>query len=309
MRTVIIGTRRSDLAVTQTEWVMESLQEHIPASWEMQQEKIVTRGDQILNVTLSKVGGKGLFVKEIEQALLDGRIDLAVHSMKDLPGEMPEGLTMGAVTLREDPRDCLISRTGATLNELPENAWIGTSSLRRQAQILAYRPDLRVKPVRGNLNTRFKKLMEGQFDAIVLAASGIARMGWQDRVTEIISDRVMLPAVGQGALAVQCRADDDEMLEVLQGMNHRETEMAVQAERTFLHAFEGGCHLPIAGYATVKGDRIQLRGLVADPGGQPVLSGSSEGAEGVRLGRLLSNDLMDQGARELLDSVREGIQS
>ncbi len=176
MRTIVVGTRRSQLAVTQTQWVMDQVRDQLPQDWQMRLEKMVTRGDRILNVTLSKVGGKGLFVKEIERALLDGRIDFAVHSMKDMPAEMPEGLTFGAVTRREDPRDCLLSRRGEGLEDLPENAVVGTSSLRRQAQILAYRPDLRVEPVRGNLNTRYQKLMNGQFDAIILVRQGFP--GW-----------------------------------------------------------------------------------------------------------------------------------
>ncbi|SMO37165.1 hydroxymethylbilane synthase [Melghirimyces algeriensis] len=306
MRTVTVGTRRSQLAVIQTEWVIQRLQKNIPEDWKLELEKMITRGDQILHVTLSKVGGKGLFVKEIEQALLDERIDLAVHSMKDMPGEQPEGLTFGAVTLREDPRDCLLSRSGLKLEDLPENAIVGTSSLRRQAQILAFRPDLKVEPVRGNLNTRYKKLMDGQFDAIVLAYAGIQRMGWEDKVTQILSEEVMLPAVGQGALAVQCRFNDHEIMEALQRINDLETEQTVSAERTFLHAFEGGCHLPIAGYAVLVEDEIRLRGRVAHPSGRTVLKGERKGKNPEEVGRLLAKDLMEKGARKLLDEVREG---
>lgn len=306
MRNVVVGTRRSQLAVTQTEWVMERLQRKLPPSWKLTQEKIVTKGDQILHVTLSKVGGKGLFVKEIEQALLDGRIDLAVHSMKDMPGEMPEGLVFGAVTSREDPRDCLISRTGASLDELPAHARVGTSSLRRQAQILAYRPDLRVEPVRGNLNTRLRKLTEGQFDAIVLAYAGILRMGWEDKVSQILSETVMLPAVGQGALAVQCREEDRELLQCLRTLNDPDAERSIRAERAFLQTFEGGCHLPIAGYATVDGDRVYLRGLVAHPEGKQVIRGERTGTDPDETGRELARDLLERGARELLASVKGG---
>lgn len=309
MRQVRVGTRRSELAVTQTEWVMNRMKEKLPDSWELMKETIVTRGDQILNVTLSKVGGKGLFVKEIEQALLDGRIDLAVHSMKDMPGEMPPGLMMGAVSIREDPRDCLISRTGATLDQLPEQAVVGTSSLRRQAQVLAYRPDLQVKPVRGNLNTRWQKLMDGQFDALVLASAGIARMGWQDRVDQYLSEDVMLPAVGQGALAVQCRSDDHEILKILKSVHHEQTDAAIQAERSFLHAFKGGCHLPIAGYATVTDNQIHLRGLVAHPDGQRIIKGEQSGSNGKEVGQLLAEELTKQGAGDLLEEVRKGIES
>jgi hydroxymethylbilane synthase len=307
MRRVVVGTRRSELAVTQTQWVMDRLADHLPEGWDMRQEKIVTKGDQILHVTLSKVGGKGLFVKEIEQALLDGRIDLAVHSMKDMPGDMPDGLCFGAVTSREDPRDCLLSRNGETLDQLPENALVGTSSLRRQAQILAYRPDLRVEPVRGNLNTRYRKLMEGQFDAIVLAAAGISRMGWEEKVTQYLPEEVMLPAVGQGALAVQCREEDEEMREVLQKVHDPATDRTVRAERTFLHAFEGGCHLPIAGYAVQEGEEVVLRGLVAHPSGSRVLKGERRHKDPEEAGRLLAAELLDKGARELLTEVKEGL--
>lgn len=308
MRTIVVGTRRSQLAVTQTQWVMEQVRDRLPQGWQMEMEKMVTRGDQILNVTLSKVGGKGLFVKEIEQALLDGRIDFAVHSMKDMPGEMPEGLIFGAVTRREDPRDCLLSRKGEGLDDLPENACVGTSSLRRQAQLLAYRPDLRVEPVRGNLNTRYQKLMDGQFDAIILAQAGIARMDWTDKVTQVVPEEVMLPAVGQGALAVQCRRDDQELLELLAEVNDPVTERAVTAERTFLQAFEGGCHLPIAGRATVDGERIRLRGLVAHPSGTPILREEAEGADPVELGRRLAREQMEKGARSLLEEVKKGLE-
>ncbi|SFS99228.1 hydroxymethylbilane synthase [Marininema halotolerans] len=309
MRTVVIGTRRSELAVTQTQWVMNQLQGQLPSSWEMKQERIVTKGDQILNVTLSKVGGKGLFVKEIEQALLDGRIDLAVHSMKDMPAEMPKGLTFGAITEREDARDCLISRTGARLEELPQGAIVGTSSLRRQAQILALRPDLDVKPVRGNLQTRMKKMMdEKQFDALVLAQAGINRLGWEEKVTQVLIEEKMLPAVGQGALAVQCREDDHEIIEILKSVHDEKTAAAIQAERVFLHAFEGGCHLPIAGHAVREGGEIRLRGLVADPSGSPLLQGEAKGTDPAEVGRTLTSELMDKGARELLNQVKEEIE-
>jgi hydroxymethylbilane synthase len=309
MRTIVIGTRQSELALTQTQWVMDRLEPLLPEDWSCRQEKIVTKGDRILHVTLSKVGGKGLFVKEIEQALLDKRIDLAVHSMKDMPGEMPAGLVMGAVTWREDPRDCILSREGVTLAQLPAGAQVGTSSLRRQAQILAKRPDLYVKPVRGNLNTRYRKLMDGQFDAIVLAYAGIVRMGWQEKVTEILEPDTMIPAVGQGALALQCRADDRELLESLKGLKDQESEQAVTAERAFLHAFAGGCHLPIAGYAVHQADGICLKGMVAHPSGTPVLIGEESGDDSVAVGKRLAQRLMEQGADALLEEVRRGIQS
>ena len=270
-------------------------------------EKIVTKGDRILNVTLSKVGGKGLFVKEIEQALLDGKIDFAVHSMKDMPSEMPPGLVIGAVPVRETPTDALLSIDGRTLDELPSGAVVGTSSLRRQAQILAYRPDLKVKPVRGNLETRIRKMQEGQFDAIILATSGLKRMDWENKICQELTADVMLPAVGQGALAVQCRADDEELLAVLQRLNHEETKKAVSAERSFLHAFQGGCHLPIAAHATLEQDEIHLTGLVADPGGQAVIKKGIRGNDPEKIGKDLAACLKEEGAGRLLETVREGL--
>jgi hydroxymethylbilane synthase len=306
VRTITVGTRKSLLALTQTNWVVEQLKKVRP-DLTVQLEKIVTKGDKILHVTLSKVGGKGLFVKEIEQALLDGRIDFAVHSMKDLPGEMPEGLVIGAIPERENPCDSLLSRNGLSLAELPSGAVVGTSSLRRQAQILAYRPDLKVKPVRGNLDTRIAKMEEGQFDAILLAQAGLARMGWQDKVTETLSKDILLPAVGQGALAIQCREDDHELLALLLEIHHVETARAVQAERAFLRAFEGGCHLPLAAHAEVLGDEVCLTGLVAHPDGTRVIKGIKQGSDEKAVGRELAAELKEQGAGELLSEVREGL--
>jgi hydroxymethylbilane synthase len=285
---------------------MEHLKELEPGL-DIRVKKIVTKGDRILNVTLSKVGGKGLFVKEIEQALLDGKIDFAVHSMKDMPSEMPPGLVIGAVPVRETPTDALLSIDGRTLDELPSGAVVGTSSLRRQAQILAYRPDLKVEPVRGNLQTRIRKMQEGQFDAIILATSGLKRMDWENKICQELTADVMLPAVGQGALAVQCRADDEELLSVLQRLNHEETNKAVSAERSFLHAFQGGCHLPIAAHAVLDQDEIHLTGLVADPGGQDVIKKSIRGKDPEKLGKDLAASLKEEGAGRLLETVREGL--
>lgn len=306
MRPLVVGTRKSELALTQTDWVVNRLQEVCP-DLEVRVEKIVTKGDRILNVTLSKVGGKGLFVKEIEQALLDKRIDFAVHSMKDMPGEMPNGLVIGAIPVRENPFDCLLSRGGHTLNDLPAGAVVGTSSLRRQAQILACRPDLKVEPVRGNLGTRLSKMKNGQFDAIILAAAGLSRMGWKDEISQELPLEQMLPAVGQGALAVQCREEDEELLALLQKINHEETARAVRAERAFLRSFQGGCHMPLAAYAEVIGDRVRLSGLVAQPDGKKVLRATTEGKDEWALGEKLAKQLIDQGAGELLATVREGL--
>ncbi|RAL26680.1 hydroxymethylbilane synthase [Thermoflavimicrobium daqui] len=304
MRPLVVGTRKSLLALTQTNWVVQRLKAVFP-ELKVSQEKIVTKGDRILNVTLSKVGGKGLFVKEIEQALLDKRIDFAVHSMKDMPAEMPPGLIIGAVPLREDPRDCLISREGHTLAELPAGAIVGTSSLRRQAQILAERPDLQVKPVRGNLDTRLQKLKAGEFDAIILAAAGLMRMNWKDEVTEALSVNTMLPAVGQGALAIQCREDDQELLQLLVKIHHEETARTVRAERAFLKSFQGGCHLPLAAFAKQVDEQINLTGLVADPNGKKVIKGSITGQNEWELGQQLAEQLIEQGAKQLLAQIQK----
>ncbi len=304
MRPIVVGTRKSQLAVTQTDWVIKQLKKVDP-TLEVSKEKIVTKGDQILHVTLSKVGGKGLFVKEIEQALLDKRIDLAIHSMKDMPAELPEGLIIGAIPVREDPQDCLISREGLTLEELPEGAVVGTSSLRRQSQILAARPDLVVKPIRGNLNTRLKKLEDGDFAAIILAAAGLKRLGWSQKVTEVLPMTTMLPAVGQGALAVQCRADDKEIRQLLSQINDEATAKTVHAERAFLHSFQGGCHMPLAAYAKWEGGQIQLSGLVADPNGSQVIQATLTGTDPWELGANLAARLIEQGADQLLARIKK----
>ncbi|SFX11313.1 hydroxymethylbilane synthase [Thermoactinomyces sp. DSM 45891] len=302
MRTIVVGTRKSKLAMTQTNWVMDRLKEMEP-NLTVELETIVTKGDKILDVTLSKVGGKGLFVKEIESALLSGEIDLAVHSMKDLPAEMPKGLLIGAIPIREDVRDCFLSRDGSTLEELPSGAVVGTSSLRRQAQILAIRPDLRVEPIRGNIDTRVQKMNDGQFDAIILATAGLNRISWQEDIAELISVKTMLPAVGQGALAIQCREDDREIRALLAKINHEETARAVRAERAFLQAFHGGCHLPIAAYAQICEDQIHLKGLVGDPSGKQMIADTIIGKNEIKMGQELANRLIELGADELLASV------
>lgn len=302
MRTIVVGTRKSKLAITQTNWVIDRLKE-AESGLIVELEKIVTKGDKILDVTLSKVGGKGLFVKEIESALQNGEIDLAIHSMKDLPAEMPKGLTIGAIPIREDVRDCLLSKDGSTLEELPSGAVVGTSSLRRQAQILAIRPDLKVEPIRGNIDTRVQKMKDGQFDAIVLATAGLNRMSWQEDIAELISTKTMLPAVGQGALAVQCREDDLEVLTLLSKINHEETARAVRAERAFLQSFNGGCHLPIAAYAQICEGQVHLKGLVGDPTGKQMICDTMIGADELAIGQELANRLIEQGADELLAAV------
>ncbi|MGY0693166.1 hydroxymethylbilane synthase [Virgibacillus sp. FSP13] len=305
MRKIVVGTRKSNLAVTQTEWVIDQLKKKgIKNEFEI--KKIVTRGDRILDVTLSKVGGKGLFVKEIEQAMYDKEIDFAVHSMKDMPAIIPEGLTIGSIPEREDHRDAYIAKDHKALTDLPEGAIVGTSSLRRAAQILAVRPDVSIKSVRGNIETRLRKLEEEDYDAIILATAGLKRMGWsEDLVTEFLDPEVCVPAVGQGALAIECREDDQEVNALLNELNDAYTTKTVTAERTFLHLLEGGCQIPIAGYAYLEGNEIVLTALVATSNGKTVLKEVVRGTDPVAVGREASEKLIKRGAKDIVDEVKE----
>jgi hydroxymethylbilane synthase len=272
-------------------------------------ETIKTTGDKILDVPLATIGGKALFVKEIEEALLDDRVDLAVHSMKDVPADLPLGLTIAAVTLREDPLDVLISRTGARLKDLPPGARVGTSSLRRQAQLLHYRPDLTVAGLRGNLDTRIRKLESEGLDAIVVAAAGMKRLGWMDRITEFLSPDVCLPAIGQGALGIEIRVPsgwgDPTGTATVLVLDHPDTHAAVLAERAFLRRLGGGCQVPFAAHAEVAEGRLLLRGLVATPDGRHLLRGERRGTtdEGEAVGSALAEDLLDRGAGEILQAI------
>ncbi|WGG44414.1 hydroxymethylbilane synthase [Rossellomorea sp. DA94] len=306
MRKIIVGSRRSKLALTQTNWVIDQLKA-IDPSYDFEVKEIVTKGDQILDVTLSKVGGKGLFVKEIEQAMLDKEIDMAVHSMKDMPAVLPEGLTIGSIPVREDHRDAFISKNHVALKDLPGGAIVGTSSLRRGAQILSVRPDLEIKWIRGNIDTRLSKLQNEDYDAIILAAAGLSRMGWtSDVVTEFLDPDLCLPAVGQGALSIECRNDDDEVLELLEKFACEETTSTVTAERAFLHKMEGGCQVPIAGFAELKdnGD-VALTGLVASPDGQTIYKEYMTGQDPKEVGEKVAESLTKQGAKALIDQVKE----
>ncbi|MFV2046661.1 hydroxymethylbilane synthase [Metabacillus litoralis] len=306
MRKIVVGSRRSKLALTQTNWVINQLKSFgLPFEFEI--KEIVTKGDQILDVTLSKVGGKGLFVKEIEQAMMNGEIDMAVHSMKDMPGILPEGLTIGCIPNREDHRDVLISKDHKKLSDLPSGAIVGTSSLRRSAQLLIERPDLEIKWIRGNIDTRLEKLKTEDYDAIILAAAGLARMGWsQDVVTEFLEPEICLPAVGQGALAIECRADDLELLDLFAKFTDLSTKLAVTAERTFLTKMEGGCQVPIAGFATVnEKEEIEFTGLIASPDGKEVYKQTVIGTDPVALGSKVAETLTNQGAKALIDRVKE----
>ncbi|GMN98247.1 hydroxymethylbilane synthase [Parageobacillus thermoglucosidasius] len=306
MRKIIVGSRRSKLALTQTNWVIEQLRQ-LGAPFEFEVKEIVTKGDKILDVTLSKVGGKGLFVKEIEHAMLNNEIDMAVHSLKDMPAVLPDGLIIGCVPPREDHRDVLISKNKETFADLPNGAVVGTSSLRRSAQLLAKRPDLTIKWIRGNIDTRLAKLQTEDYDAIVLAAAGLVRMGWaSDVITEYLATDVCLPAVGQGALAVECRESDEELREWLQKLNDIDTERAVYAERAFLRQLEGGCQVPIAGYAHVNNQNdIVLTALVASPDGKELYKETVSGSDPENVGTTAADLLIKRGAKALIDRVKE----
>jgi len=299
-----IGTRGSLLATTQSTWVRKQIEaEHPGITVEL--VKIVTKGDKILDVPLAKVGGKGLFVKEIEEALLRKDVDLAVHSMKDVPSELPDELHLGIIPPRENPHDAFISTRFAKLADLPKGATVGTSSLRRRAQLTALRPDLKIVDLRGNLDTRLRKLDEGKFQAIILAAAGLNRLGMSSRATGYFTAKEMLPAVGQGALGIELRKDDDELLAGLSFLNDANTTIAVAAERAFLYRLEGGCQVPIGAFAEVDGGQVELTGLVASVDGKEVLKDSISGpnAEAQQIGAQLANKLLDMGGREILAEV------
>ncbi len=307
MKEVTIGTRGSRLALAQTELVAAELRRLYPEiAWHI--EVIQTEGDRFRGAPLPVLGGQGVFIKELEEALLDGEIDLAVHSLKDMPTKQPEGLLIAAVLEREDPRDVLISREGLSLRALPKAARVGTGSPRRMAQLLAFRPDLRVLEVRGNVETRLRKLEEGRFDAILLAAAGLVRLGLASHITEPLPCSIMLPAVGQGALALEVREDDAEMQGLVQPLDHKPTRMAVEAERAFLRALEGGCRAPITAYGCVKDKQLLLEGLVARPDGTELFRDRLAGDPRQReeLARRLARRLLRQGAEKILQEVRHG---
>lgn len=301
---IIIGTRGSKLALWQAEWVKSYLIQKYP-DLSVELKIIKTKGDRILDVPLSKVGGKGLFVKEIEQALVDNHIDVAVHSMKDMPAELHDGLCIGAIPERENPCDVLISGKGLLLSQLPEGARVGTSSLRRIAQIKRIRPDLVITPLRGNLDTRIKKLEMGEIDAIILAAAGVKRLGLEKIITEYLNEDTMLPAVGQGALCIEIRKDDHDILGFINQMNHFVTRAVVLGERAFLKRIEGGCQVPIAGYGKVENDIFVIRGLVADLDGKTVITDTQKGPleSSESIGVALADRLIFMGAKRLLENL------
>lgn len=305
--TIVVGSRDSELALIQAYYVIAELQKRFP-EFDFPLVKIKTEGDRIIDVALAKIGGKGLFVKEIESALLAGEIDLAVHSMKDVPTALPKGLMIAAVTAREDPQDCFIALEGKTkLAELREGAVVGTSSLRRSAQLLHLRPDLQIVPLRGNLNTRFRKLHEMALDGIVLAYAGVFRLGWADRVAEIISYDRILPAAGQGALGIEIRADDERTNWLVSFLDNEEARAAVTAERALLRTLEGGCQVPIGAYGRLEDGELVLDGVVAGLDGKKVVRGQSSGdvQEAVALGEQLAENLLGRGAAEILIQARQ----
>lgn len=303
---IVVGTRGSMLALWQANWVKSELEKRYP-DLEVSLEKIKTTGDKILDVPLAKVGGKGLFVKEIEEALLEGRAHLAVHSMKDVPTYFPEGLSLRCITEREDPRDAVFSRGHVKLLDLPKGARIGTSSLRRQAQLLSARPDFQILQLRGNLDTRMKKLENGDFDAIILAGAGVKRLGWADKITELLPVDLSLPAIGQGALGIETRTGDEYINGLVDFFNHPETSYCVRGERALLTRLEGGCQVPIAAHGSLSGDNIKIDGLVASTDGKTILkdtiSGHKDDCE--KLGVELAERLLKMGAYDILKSLYE----
>lgn len=303
-RSLRIGTRGSALAIQQTQIAVDALHAVWP-DLSVDVMQIRTTGDRIQDVPLAKIGDKGLFVKEIEEALLDGRIDWAVHSVKDLPSELPNGLSVGTLAARSDPRDALVARHGLNLATLPENAVIGTSSLRRRAQLLHWRPDLAIVPVRGNVDTRLRKLETDGLDGIVVAAAGLVRMGWEGRISDIIPPEISLPAVGQGALGVEMRSDDEEAHTLFQPLTCTATQAAVTAERTFLARLQGGCQVPIAAWATVDDSRLCLRGMISDIDGLTLLQGERWGLVHApeQVGTVLAEELLQRGGEAILRDI------
>lgn len=306
---IIIGSRGSQLALWQTNFVADLICKLNPCLTEIEIKKIKTSGDKILDVPLAKIGDKGLFVKELETALINGEIDFAVHSMKDVPTELPEELSIGVVLEREDQRDVLISKNKIALKDLPKGAKIGTSSLRRRAQLMHIRPDFEVFDLRGNLDTRLRKLDSGELDGIILAAAGILRLGWGDRITERISTDICLPAVGQGAIGIEIRKNDDKTKQLIAGLNHRETELCVFAERALLRTLEGGCQVPIGTYSKIENESLELKAVVGSLDGKELIKDSVTGVafgpeEAEKLGIELADKLLANGGDKILKEIR-----
>ena len=302
-----IATRKSQLALWQAEHVATLLR-RAHSALEVELVPLVTQGDRIQDRSLAAIGGKGLFIKELEVALQDQRADIAVHSMKDLPAELPEDLTIAALLERADPRDALLATSGKALGDLPQGARVGTSSLRRQAQLLAARPDLRIEALRGNVDTRLRRLDAGEMDAIVLACAGLIRLGWESRITVRLDPKVSLPAVAQGVIGIECRRADAHTLSLVAALNHEASRIATEAERAFAHRLGGSCQSPIAAHARLEGRRLVLEGLVAEPDGSRVLRDTLSGSadDPVALGHGLAERILAAGAGPLLERLRFG---
>lgn len=301
---IVIASRESLLAMWQAKFIQKCLGELYPQT-EISILGMTTRGDQILDQSLSKIGGKGLFIKELEQALEDGHADIAVHSMKDMPMNVPEGFKLAAITEREDPRDAFVSNQYTSLQELPEGSIVGTSSLRRESQLRAQFRHLKVHPLRGNVQTRLRKLDEGQYAAIILAAAGLKRLELSNRITALLDPEQSLPAVGQGALGIECRADRDDLVELLRPLHHMETAYCVEAERSMSRVLGGSCQIPLGAFAEIVDGTLQLRGFVAQPDGTRIVSDALNGKPetGVKMGQKLAEKLIKQGADEILASL------
>ena len=299
-----IATRKSPLAMWQAEHVAAALTARHPGLT-VELIGMSTQGDKILDTPLAKVGGKGLFVKELEQGMLEGHADIAVHSMKDVPVELPPGLHLAAILEREDPRDAFVSNTFAHFDELPPEARVGTSSLRRQCQLADRRPDLQILPLRGNVNTRLRKLDDGEYDAVILASAGLIRLGFGERIRSRIEPEQSLPAIGQGAIGIECRIDDPRVNELIAGLHHAGTADRVRAERAMNRRLQGGCQVPIGGYAELEGDQLWLRGLVGTVDGSELVRAETRGprSDAETLGRTVADELLDHGARRILDEL------
>ena len=306
MRKLIVGSRRSKLALTQSQQFIDKLK-FIDPSLDIEIKEIVTKGDKIVDKQLSKVGGKGLFVKEIQNELFNKEIDMAIHSLKDVPSMIPDGLTLGCIPDREIPFDAYIAKNHIPLQELSEGSIVGTSSLRRGAQILSKYPHLKIKWIRGNIDTRLKKLETEDYDAIILAAAGLKRMGWSDNIVTTYLDRdILLPAIGQGALGTECRSDDKELLDLLSKVHNHDVAQCVTAERTFLSEMDGSCQVPIGGYATIAQDnQIEFTGLIMSPDGKERYEHTALGTDPVKLGIEVSQVLKKQGAYDIIKKLNE----
>ncbi|MEW4983570.1 MAG: hydroxymethylbilane synthase [Cycloclasticus sp.] len=304
MSLIRIATRKSPLALWQAEHVAKLLKASHP-TLNIELVKMITQGDKILDTPLAKIGGKGLFVKELEQGMLNGDAEIAVHSMKDVPAQLPDGLEISAILSREDPRDAFVSNTYSTIDDLPQGAIVGTSSLRRQCQLLSMRPDLQIQSLRGNVNTRLQKLDNGEYDAIILAAAGLIRLGFESRIKTALAVDTMLCAIGQGAIGVECREDDVATKALIKCLHDDATATRVRAERAMNYTLEGGCQAPIAGHARINGDLLILDGLVAEPDGSVIITEQLEGPleKAEEMGKTVANRLLAGGAKDILDKL------